>query len=115
RDRAVAQHRFRAGGGDGDVVAGFAQGDVAVGVALDVFVGFAAGQRILEVPHVAGHFAVLDLQVRDRGAQHGIPVDQALAAVDQSFLVQPHERLDHGVRGHRVHGEHAVIPDAGGV
>src|SRR5699024_1806739 len=64
---AVAGHGFRARGGDGDVVAGFAQGDVAVGIGFDVFVGFAVGQRILEVPHVAVDFAVFDFQVGNRG------------------------------------------------
>src|SRR3546814_3850629 len=114
RHRAVAEHGFGAGGGDGDVVAGLAQGDVAVGVALDVFVGLAAGQGVLEVPHVAGHFAVLDLEVRDRGLQHRVPVDQALAAVDQALLVQAHEGLDDGVGGPRVPGEHAARPVAAG-
>src|SRR5690606_40822160 len=90
------------------------QGDVAVGVALDVLVGFAAGQGVFEVPHVAGHFAVLDLQVGDRRFQHRIPVDQALAAVDQALLVQPHEGFDDGGRRHTVPGEHAARPVAAG-
>jgi hypothetical protein len=34
RDGAVAEHRLGAGGGDGDVVAGFLEEDVTVGVAL---------------------------------------------------------------------------------
>src|SRR5699024_2052158 len=41
---AVAEHGFRTRRGDGDVVAGFAQRDVTVGVLFDVFVGFAIGQ-----------------------------------------------------------------------
>src|SRR3546814_14427625 len=43
-----------------------------------------------------------------------VPVDQALAAVDQALLVQAHEGLDDGVGGHRVHGEHAARPVAAG-
>ena len=109
-DRAVAKHRFRACGRDGDVVARLAQGFQAVRVALDVFIRRAVGQRVFEVPHVAGHFAVLDLEVADRGLQCGVPVDQPLAAVDQALLVHPHKGFGDGVDRHRVHREHAARP-----
>ena len=35
----------------------------------------------------------LDLEVGERGVQHRVPVDQALAAVDQAFVVQAHEHF----------------------
>ena len=37
--------------------------------------------------------------------QHRVPVDQALAAVDQAFLVQAHEDFGDGARQVRVHRE----------
>src|SRR5699024_109710 len=43
-DGTVTEHGFRTRGGDGDVVAGFPQRDIAVGVGFGVFVGFAVGQ-----------------------------------------------------------------------
>ena len=110
----VAEHGFRAGGGDDQVVARLAQDLVAVAVDLDVFVGRAVGQRIADRPHVAVFFLAGDLEVGDRGLQHRIPIDQALAAVDQALFVQAHEGLGDRGGGHRVHGEHAARPVAAG-
>ena len=105
RDRAVAEHGLGPGGGDGDVVAGLAEGDGAVGVLLDVLVGLAAGERVLEVPHVARDLDVLDLEVGDRGLEVRVPVDQALAAEDQAAVVELDEGPQHRVVEARVHGE----------
>ena len=113
-DRAVAEHRLGPGGGDGDVVALFLEVDVAVGVLLDIVVGLAAGERILEVPHVAVDFAVLDLEVGDRGLELRVPVDQPLAVIDQALLVERDEDLEHGLRQALVHGEALARPVAGG-
>ena len=93
----VAQHGFGPGGGDGDIVAGLAQGDVAVFVLLDVFVGFPAGEGVFEVPHMAVDFDVFDLKVADRRFEMRVPVDQSLAAIDQPFVIHFHEDFDHGV------------------
>ena len=112
--RGVAEHGFRAGGGDHDVVADLAQCLDAVGIDLDVFVRGAIGQRIADRPHVAVFFLAGDLEVGDRGLQHRVPVDQALAAVDQALFVQAHEGLGDRGGGHRVHGEHAARPVAAG-
>jgi hypothetical protein len=103
--RAVAQHGFRAGGGDGDVVPRLAQGDVAVLILLDILIGLPAGQRVLEVPHVAVGFDVLDLKVGNRRFELRIPVDQPLVLVDQAFLVEINEDLQHRIRQVRRHGE----------
>ncbi len=110
----VAQHRLRTGGGHDQVVAGFAQQFVAVGIQFDVLVGHAVGQWIADRPQEAVLLHVLHFQVGDRGLQHRIPVDQALAAVDQAVLMPAHERLDHRRRRLRVHGEGAARPVAGG-
>ena len=109
-DRAVAEHGFRTRGGDRDVIAGFAKGLVAVVVGLDVFVGLAVFQRILEVPHVAGDFGVFDLEIGDRRVEYRIPVDQPLAAIDQALVVEGHEGIAHGFRQAVVHGETLARP-----
>jgi len=108
----VAEHRLRAGGSDHEVVAGLAQGHVALGIALDVLVG-GVDQRVADRPQVAVLLLAHYLEIGDRGLQHRVPVDQLLAAVDVALLVQAHEGLDYGLRGHRVHGEHAARPVAG--
>ena len=102
---AVGEHRLRSGGGDGYA----AQRD---GVAFLVGRGLrAVGERIEDLPHRAGGFLAVDLEVGDGGAEHRIPVDQALAPVDQAFLVEAHEHFRHGARHFRVHREIArVLP-----
>ena len=122
---AVAQHGFGTGGGDGNVVAGFAKRFDAVFVLFDVFVGHAIGQRVFEVPHVAGNFEVLDFQIADRGFEMRIPVDQPFGAVDQPVLVHLDEDLDDRIveiagavglgRARRAgHGKGVAVPVAGG-
>ena len=113
RDRAVAEHRLGPRRGDRDVVALFLKRDVPVLVLLDVGVGLAARERIFEVPHVALHFAVLDLEVADRGLELGVPVHEPLGAIEQLALVELDEDLDDGLREALVHGEALVRPVAG--
>ena len=91
RDRAVAEHGLRAGGGDHQMA-------------------LAVGQRVAHVPHVAVLFLGDDLQVGDRGVQLGVPVDQAFAAVDQALFVQADEDLLHRLGQALVHGEALVPP-----
>ena len=98
RNRAVAEHRFGARGGDGDIVARLLfERDIAIGVALDISIGFAARERIFEVPHMAVHFARFDLEVGDRGLEMRVPVDEALVAVEQALIVEIDEHLDDGL------------------
>ncbi len=89
--RGVAEHGLRTGGGDDDVAA-------------------AVGEWVFEVPHVAVFFLRDDLEVGDGGVQYGVPVDQALAAVDQAFFVQADEDFAHGVRQAFVHREAFFVP-----
>ena len=89
--RGVAEHRFRPCRGDHQRAA-------------------AVAERIADRPQKAVLFLVDHFQVGDRGLQHRVPVDEALATVDQALLVQAHERLDHRFGGHRVHREYAAGP-----
>ena len=90
----VAEHGFRARGGDGHGLV-------------------AAGDRVADRPHVAVALDVVDLQVGHRGAQRRIPVDQAVAAVDQAGAVPLDEHLAHRGRQARVHGEALARPVRG--
>ncbi|MNF76730.1 hypothetical protein D3C84_588550 [compost metagenome] len=97
RDGAVAEHGFRAGGGDYQVV-------LAVGGLV------AVGQGVAQVPQAALLVVVLHFEVGDGGVELGVPVDQALAAVDQAVLVQAHEGFFHRFRQAVVHGEALARP-----
>ena len=95
RHRGVAQHGFQPGGRDRDRPP------------LPVFDG------IGDVPELALDFPLFDLEVRDRGVKLGIPVDQALVAIDQAVLVQPDEHRADGPRQAVIHGEALPAPVAG--
>ncbi|MDT4793166.1 hypothetical protein FQZ97_256800 [compost metagenome] len=97
----VAEHGFRTGGGDHQVVLAV-RGPVAV------------GQRIAQVPEVALLVMVLHFQVGNGGVEPGVPVHQALAAVDQAVLVQTHEGFLHRFGQAVVHGEALARPVHGG-
>ncbi len=91
RDGGVAEHGLGAGGGHHHVAAAVAQG-------------------VADVPEEAVLFFALHFQVAHRRFEHRVPVDQALAAVDQAFFVQAHEGFgDHG-RELVVHGEVLARP-----
>ena len=66
--------------------------------------------RVAEVPEAAVDLARLDLQVRDRRLQCGVPVHQALVLVDQPLPVQLDEHPRHGLRQALVHGEPFARP-----
>jgi hypothetical protein len=68
-DRRVSQHRLRTRGGDGDVAR---------------LAWMRVDDRIAQVPEVTGNGLVKDLVVADGGLQVSVPVDQPLAAVDES-------------------------------
>ena len=124
RDRTIAQHRLGPRRGNRDIVAHLAQRHVPVGILLDILIGLAARQRVLEVPHVTRHLDVLDFQIGNRGFEMRVPVHQPLAAIDQALAVHVHEDLDDGVVevalfafrriGRARHGEGLARPVAGG-
>src|SRR6185503_10677826 len=67
-------------------------------------------KRIADLPELAVDLVRLDLEVRHRGAELGIPVDEPLAAVDEAILEEAHERLDHRRRQALVHREALARP-----
>ena len=92
RYTGVAEQGFRTGGTDHDVV----------------FTGrgfHAIGQWVAQVPHLAFDFAVLHFQVGNRGVQFRVPVDQALATVDQLVVVQADEHFLYRTVETGIHGE----------
>ena len=75
RDRGIAEHGLGPRGRDHDV---------AVRHALD---------RVADVPEMAVDLGRLDLEVRDRGLQRAVPVDQPLVLVDQAVAIEVDEHL----------------------
>ena len=97
-DRGVAEHRLRAGGGDHHVRR---------------FPRRRIDHRVPQMPVGAVYRAVGDLVVGDGGAERAVPVDQPRAAEHQSVAEQRQERVAHGARADRVHGEPLPVPVAG--
>ena len=76
-DGGVTQHGLRSNGRDDDLTRPVAQ-------------------RIRDRDERVGDLTVLDLEVRDRRAQTGVPVDHVSVAVDVALLVERHEDPHHG-------------------
>jgi len=76
----------------------------------DFQVAVLAFDGIEDVPHEAVFFLADDFQVRHRRAQHRVPVDQPLAAVDQAFPVQFDEDFADRPGQALVHGEAFAAP-----
>src|SRR5690606_17647662 len=91
----VAEHGFGTGGGDDQMITG-------------------AVDRVAEMPHGALFFLIQHLQVGDGGVECRVPVHQALAAIDQTLVVEAHEHFLHRLRQPRVHGEALPGPVHGG-
>ncbi len=70
----------------------------------------AVGQRVGDVPQKAVFLLALDFQVAHGGLQLRVPVDQALAAVDQALFVQPHKGFGDHLGQLLVHGEVLAAP-----
>ena len=75
RDRGIAQHRLRPGRGHGDEL-------------------IRANHGIADLEQLALDFFVLDLKIGNRGLASRTPVDDVLAAINQSFFIQADENLD---------------------
>ncbi len=67
-------------------------------------------ERIADVPQKAVLLIGFHLEIGQGGEQYRVPVDQSLAAVDQPFLVQADEHLNHRARQTRVHRESVTTP-----
>src|SRR5437667_7663787 len=74
----------------------------------------AVSQWIADLPQLTGFFFVFDFEVRHRGAEHRIPVDEPFAAIDQAIVVEPHKRFEHRGGEPRVHGKAFTRPVPGG-
>ncbi len=94
RHARVAEHRLGTGGGDHDVAA-------------------AVGERIADVPEIAGLVGVLHLRIGQGGQTVRAPVDDAAALVNKSLFIQLAEGLAHGAGATLVHGEAVAAPVAG--
>ncbi len=106
RDAGVAEHGLGSGGGDDEVVAGLVGGRVPLVVPVDgVLIGRAVLERIAQPPERAAGLDLLDLEIADRGLEMRVPVDQPLAAVDETLLVKLDERAQNRVVEALVHGE----------
>ena len=94
-DGRIAQHGLGAGGGHGDGI-GLVRGIVA------------------DVPEMARLSLILHLRVTERGLAVRAPVDDAVAPIDELFVVKGLEDLKHGLVAALVHGEALPVPIAGG-
>ena len=88
-DGRVGQHRLRPDGGDGHRPA-------------------AVGERVVDRVERVGQRALLDLEVGDRRAQPGIPVDHVVVAIDVAPAVQLDEHVSDGACVGLVHREALV-------
>ena len=65
------------------------------------------------MPHRAFLLALLDLKIRNRGQQLGIPVDQTLVTIDQAVAVHLDKYLDDGMGQAVIQGEPVSLPVRG--
>ncbi len=91
RNGRVAEHGLRPRGGHRDE---FARTD----------------NRIAYLVKLARNLLVLDFEIRNRRSAARAPVDDVLAAIDQSFFVQADEDFAHRVRKILVHREIFAVP-----
>ena len=90
-NRNVTQHRFRPRRRNDDRLTAFDVG-------------------ITNLPDAAVFLFGLDFEIRHCGLQFWIPIDEALAAVDQPLFVQAHEGFDDDLRQIVVHREILAAP-----
>ena len=96
RDRGIAQQGFRTRRGDDQELAA------------------AVAERIAQMPETALFLHGNDFEVRKRRLQHGIPIDEPLAPINEALAIQPHEHFGHGLGQAGVHREAIARPVDGG-
>jgi len=97
RNGSVAEHGFWTGGSNHQVI--------------QTFGGFGAvSQRVAQVPQETFLVVVFHFKVGNCGVQLGVPVDQTLAAVDQTVFVQANKGFFHGFGQAVIHGEAFAAP-----
>ena len=95
RDRRIAQHRFRACGGNLHKTALFSD------------------DRVLDMPEKAVLFLMLHLCVRDRGLTGRTPVDDPRAFIDIALFIQLFKDLQHGFGAALIHRKAHLVPVRG--
>src|SRR5690606_18527086 len=80
----------------------------------DYQVAAAIAERVTQVPQMAVFFLGNHLEVGDGGVEFGVPVDQALAAINQAFIVEADENFLNSFVEAFVHGEALAAPVHGG-
>ena len=87
----VAEERFRTG----------RRNDDAFGV---------VSARIADFPEMADRLLAFHFKVGDRALQLRVPVDEALAAVNEAFFIEAHEGFNDDLRELRIHREVEAVP-----
>ena len=103
-NRHITEQGFRARGGNRDT---------RPLLAVAVFIG--DGLRtidkwVVDVPHTAIDLNGFHLKVRDRRAEHRVPVNQTRATINQPILVQAHKCFHHRFGHFLIHGEVLTRP-----
>ena len=109
-DQIFITRIFRVNGHAGVAQQGFRTGGRHDQIIFTVSGFRAVGQRVADVPHRAFRLAVFHFQVGNRGTQFRIPVNQALAAVNQVFFVQTNKDFFYGIGEAFIHGEALALP-----
>ena len=97
RNGTIAEHSFRPRGGNGNIIPLFLKDDIAVLIFFDIVVSFAAFERIFKVPEMTIFFDILDLEIRNRRLEMGVPIDQSFVAVNQASFIHIDKGLGDGV------------------
>ncbi|OQB54517.1 MAG: hypothetical protein BWX98_02292 [Candidatus Aminicenantes bacterium ADurb.Bin147] len=97
-DGRVAEHCLRAGRGHDDEFR---------------FAGPRLDDRVADVPEMALDFFMDDFVVRDGRLELAVPVDQAVAPIDEPVGEEPKESFPDGPGADGVHGEALPLPVAG--
>ncbi len=101
RQSGITEHGFRAGGGNYHMI-------------FSISSFCALGKRITEIPEGAIFFFINNFQVGNRGMQFRVPVHQALAAIDQFFIVEADKHFGYSFGQPFIHGETFPGPVHGG-
>jgi hypothetical protein len=64
------------------------------------------------MPEATVHLDLLDFEVRNRGQELRIPIDQALVLVDQAVFIERNENFEDSLRQSLVHGKAFARPVA---
>ena len=109
RHGGVAEHRFRAGGGDHQVVDGVIGPWGGSGGPKRNRPGQGC-ERITQMPQRPLHLLHFHLQITHCRTGSGTPIDEIFAAINQALLMQPHKGFHHCFVEPRIEGEALAAP-----